>query len=108
VRLKLDRDTEVKGRNVYRDFPVRDYRAALGGKAVAEGPSGKLELTIPQNCPPGRLLRVAGKGIPALKASGAAGDLFLRVKIQVANNSPLPEAERSAYSELAEADGATV
>jgi len=108
VRLKLDSGTEVKGRNVYRDLPVRDYRAALGGKVVADGPAGRLEVTIPANCPPGRILRVAGKGIPPLKSSGAAGDLFLRVKIVSAGRSPLSDEERAAYLDLASADGAAV
>ncbi|HEY6538849.1 MAG TPA: DnaJ C-terminal domain-containing protein [Candidatus Dormibacteraeota bacterium] len=105
VRLKLDRGTEVKGRNVYRDLPVRDYRAALGGKVVAEGPTGRLEVTIPPHCPPGRTLRVVGKGIPQLKASATPGDLFLRVKVLSAGRSPLSEEERAAYLQLAAADG---
>jgi curved DNA-binding protein len=108
VRLKLESGTEVKGRNVYRDLPVRDYRAALGGKVVAEGPTGRLEVTLPENCPPGRTLRVAGKGIPTLKASASPGDLFLRVKIISAGRSPLSAEERAAYLELASADGAAV
>ena len=108
VKLKLDSGTEVKGRNVYRDLPVRDYRAALGGQVVADGPAGRLEVTIPENCPPGRMLRVAAKGIPALKSSGSPGDLFLRVKILSAGRSPLTDEERAAYLELAAADGAAV
>ncbi len=108
VKLKLESGTEVKGRNVYKDLPVRDYRAALGGKVVAEGPGGRLEVTIPAYCPPGRLLRVPGKGIPPLKASGSPGDLFLRVKVVSAARSPLSAEERAAYLELASADGAAV
>ncbi|MGC1184083.1 MAG: DnaJ C-terminal domain-containing protein [Candidatus Dormiibacterota bacterium] len=105
VKLNLPTGTEVKVRNVYQDLPVRDYRAALGGKVVTAGPAGGLEVTIPANCPPGRMLRVAGKGIPALKASAAGGDLFLRVKVLAAGHSPLSEQERAAYLELATADG---
>ena len=108
VHLKLDSGTEIRGRHVYRDLPVRDYRAALGGKVVADGPGGRLEVTIPENCPPGRTLRVPGKGIPALKASATPGDLFLRVKIVSAGRSPLTPEERAAYQELASADGAAV
>ncbi|MGH7758984.1 MAG: DnaJ C-terminal domain-containing protein, partial [Candidatus Dormibacteria bacterium] len=107
VNLKLDPGTEVKGRNVYRELPVRDYRAALGGKVVAQGPGRvRLELTIPENCPPGRLLRIPGRGIPPLRASGEAGDLFLRVRVAAADHGPLSRAERAAYQELAVADGA--
>jgi DnaJ-class molecular chaperone len=73
---------------------------------VAEGPTGRLEVTIPENCPPGRVLRVPGKGIPALKASGTPGDLFLRVKIVSAGRTPLTPEERAAYQELASADAA--
>ncbi|MGH7667425.1 MAG: DnaJ C-terminal domain-containing protein [Candidatus Dormibacteria bacterium] len=106
VNLKLDGGTEVKGRNVYQDLTVRDYRAALGGKVVTEGPGGRLELTVPEACPPGRLLRVAGRGIPALKAAGEPGDLFLRIRIAAAEHTPLSREERAAYTQLAAADGA--
>lgn len=107
VRLKLEAGAEVRARDIYQDLPVRDYRAALGGKVVAGGPTGRLEVTIPENCPPGRILRVPGKGIPALKNGGAPGDLFLRVKLVSAGRSPLTPEERTAYQELADADGGT-
>ncbi len=108
VRLAPEAGIEVKGRDVYQDLPVRDYRAALGGKVVANGPTGRFEVTIPEHCPPGRVLRVPGKGIPALKSSARPGDLLLRVKIVSAGRSPLTAEERSAYLELAQADGAGV
>jgi curved DNA-binding protein len=104
VHLQLEPGSEVRGRDIYQELPVRDYRAALGGKVVASGPTGRLEVTVPENCPPGRTLRIPGKGIPSLKSSGAPGDLFLRVKIVSAGRSPLTAEERAAYQELAEAD----
>ncbi len=103
VHLKLDPGVEVKGRDVHVVLPVRDYRAALGGRLEARVPTGRIEVTIPPNCPSGRMLRVAGKGIPALRPDGHGGDLYLRVRITTA--SPVRDSERHAYLELARADG---
>ncbi len=103
VHLKLGPGIEVKARSVYQDLAIRDYRAALGGKVVADGPAGKLQVTVPAGCPSGRVLRIPGKGIPALKAGGQAGDLFLRVKVQAATDPSGPE--REAYTALARSDG---
>lgn len=104
VHLRLDPGTEVKGRDVYLELPVRDYRAALGGTVATRGPVGRLEVTVPASCPSGRSLRVQGKGIPPLKEGGKAGDLFLRVRVTTAG--AIGEPERKAYVELAKADGA--
>ncbi|MHB1575569.1 MAG: DnaJ C-terminal domain-containing protein [Candidatus Dormibacteria bacterium] len=105
VKLHLEPGVEVKGRDVHMVLPVRDYRAALGGRLQALAPTGMLEVTIPPGCPAGRMLRVAGKGIPALRDGGKSGDLYLRVRVATAGE--LKEAERNAYLELARADGQT-
>ncbi|MGH7611383.1 MAG: DnaJ C-terminal domain-containing protein [Candidatus Dormibacteria bacterium] len=106
VHLEPSPGIEVRGRDLYQDLAVRDYRAALGGKVMAEGPTGRLELTIPENCPSGRVLRVPGKGIPALRHGGAAGDLYLKVKVVPSSHTPLTAEERAAYQGLAQADQA--
>ena len=103
VKLRLEPGVEVQGRDVHMVLPVRDYRAALGGTLQAVAPTGRLEVTIPPGCPAGRTLRVAGKGIPALRDGGRGGDLYLRVRVTTADR--LTEAERTAYLELARADG---
>ncbi|MGH7608901.1 MAG: DnaJ C-terminal domain-containing protein [Candidatus Dormibacteria bacterium] len=108
VRLEPTPGVEVRGRDIHQELPVRDYRAALGGKVVADGPTGRLELTIPENCPPGRVLRVPGKGIPGLRSGAPAGDLYLKVKIVPAGPQPLSPEERAAYQGLAQADAGPV
>jgi DnaJ-class molecular chaperone len=105
VHLVLEPGTEVRVRDVYTDLPVRDYRAALGGKVGTQGPTGRLEVTVPEGCPPGRTLRVPGKGIPAIRTGGKAGDLYLRVRLIPSPHSPLTPEEREGYLALARADG---
>lgn len=105
VHLELEAGTEVRGRDVYTDLRVRDYRAALGGTVGTQGPSGRLEVTVPEGCPSGRTLRVPGKGIPAIRAGGKAGDLYLRVRLTSSPHSPLTDEERQGYLSLAKADG---
>ena len=105
VHLDLDPGTEVRGRDVYTDLPVRDYRAALGGRVATRDPAGGgLEVTIPSGTASGRTLRVPGKGIPSLQAGGTAGDLYLRVRVSPSTRTPLPEGERDAYRRLEQAD----
>ncbi len=105
VHLELEPGTEVKGRDVYADLPVRDYRAALGGRVAARDPAGGgLEVTIPAGTSTGRTLRVPGKGIPALQSGAGGGDLYLRVRVTPSTRTPLPEGERKAYQELEQAD----
>ncbi|MHB1525655.1 MAG: DnaJ C-terminal domain-containing protein [Candidatus Dormibacteria bacterium] len=106
VHLELEPGTEVRGRDVHTEIPVRDYRAALGGSVTTQGLTGGLEVTVPPGCPSGRTMRVPGKGIPALRAGGKDGDLFLKVRVTPSNRSPLTDAERAAYLELAKADSA--
>jgi DnaJ-class molecular chaperone len=105
VHMELEPGTEVRGRDVYTDLPVRDYRAALGGTVGTQGPTGRLEVTVPEGCPSGRTLRVPGKGIPAIRAGGMAGDLYLKVRITSSPHSHLTDEERQGYLALAKADG---
>jgi DnaJ-class molecular chaperone len=72
---------------------------------TTQGLTGRLEVTVPPSCPSGRTLRVPGKGIPALRAGGKDGDLYLKVRVTPSTRTPLAEAERKAYLELAKADG---
>ena len=105
VRLQVPPGVTVRGRDLHADLPVRDYRAVLGGQVTADGPSGRVEVTLPPGCPAGRVFRLRGKGIPALRGAGTGGDLYLTARITTSGRSPLPPAERDAYQALARADG---
>ncbi len=108
VHLEPDPRFEVRGRDLHGDLAVRDYLAVLGGTATAELPTARIEVTIPTGCPAGKVFRLRGKGIPGLRPSGPAGDLYLTVRVTTAAGSAEGGAERRAYAALAAADGARV
>jgi curved DNA-binding protein len=91
----------VEGADVHVELPVAPWEAALGATVDAPTPEGTVQLTIPKGSAQGRRLRLKGRGLPAAKASGTAGDLYVVLGIA------LPPADtakaREAYEALAEA-----
>jgi curved DNA-binding protein len=91
----------VEGADVHVELPVAPWEAALGATVDAPTPEGTVRLTIPKGSAQGRRLRLKGRGLPAAKASGTAGDLYVVLGIA------LPPADtakaREAYEALAEA-----
>jgi curved DNA-binding protein len=91
----------VEGADVHVDLPVAPWEAALGATVDAPTPEGTVQLTIPKGSAQGRKLRLKGRGLPAAKATGTAGDLYVVLTIV------LPPADtakvREAYEGLAKA-----
>ena len=91
----------VDGADVHVDLPVAPWEAALGATVDAPTPEGTVQLTIPKGSAQGRKLRLKGRGLPAAKASGTAGDLYVVLTIAV---PPADDAKvREAYEGLAKA-----
>jgi curved DNA-binding protein len=92
---------KVEGADVHVELPVAPWEAALGATVDAPTPEGTVQLTIPKASAQGRRLRLKGRGLPAAKASGTAGDLYVVLGIA------LPPADtaktREAYEGLAKA-----
>ncbi len=84
----------VEGKDVYLDFPVAPWEAALGATIELPTPAGKVELKIPPNSAAGRKLRLRGRGIP----SKQAGDLY--VILQIALPKADTEEAKQAYAEF--------
>lgn len=85
----------VEHHDVFLDLPVSPWEAALGATVQAPTPTGWVELNIPPNSPPGRKLRLRGRGLPA----ATPGDFYF--VLQVANPPARSDAERRAYQDLA-------
>jgi curved DNA-binding protein len=62
----------VEGQDLYIDVPVAPWEAALGASVTVPTPDGKVQLTVPAGSPPGRQLRLRGKGLPGTPP----GDLY--------------------------------
>jgi curved DNA-binding protein len=85
----------VDGHDVYVDLPLAPWEAALGASVDVRVPDGSVQMTIPAGSPPGRKLRLRGKGIPG----EPPGDLYAQLVI-VAPPAVTP-AQKEAYDSLA-------
>ena len=73
----------AKGRDLYTPLPVLDDQAALGDEVTIESLTGaNLQLRVPAGSQAGKVFRLKGKGIPALK-DGVAGDLYATLEIRI-------------------------
>ncbi|WP_158816531.1 DnaJ C-terminal domain-containing protein [Methylocapsa sp. S129] len=77
---------KVEGRDLRLDLPITLYEAALGGKVRAPTLDGEVELAIPQGASSGRILRLRGKGLPAV-GEGRHGDLLATLRIVMPSGS---------------------
>ncbi|MEO5882908.1 MAG: DnaJ C-terminal domain-containing protein [Caldimonas sp.] len=91
----------IEGADIHVDLPVSPWEAALGATVDAPTPEGTVQLTLPKGSAQGRKLRLKARGLPATRASGTAGDLYVVLSIA------LPPAEgakgREAYEALEKA-----
>ncbi len=85
----------VDKHDVYLDLPIAPWEAALGATVQAPTPTGWVELNIAPNSPPGRKLRLKGRGLPA----APPGDFYF--VLQVCTPPAHTQAEQAAYRELA-------
>jgi curved DNA-binding protein len=68
------------GANLTRELPITLGEALLGGEVEVETLRGRVVLTIPPGTQQGQTFRLAGQGMPRLKAGGV-GDLFAKIKV---------------------------
>ncbi|MCU1495936.1 MAG: Chaperone protein DnaJ [Acidimicrobiaceae bacterium] len=96
VRIAAGPKYRLDGRDVHVDLPLTPWEAALGMTVVVEAPDGEAKVRVPAGSSTGRLIRVAGRGLP--NPSGKPGDLVAEVKIVVP--SRLNAEERRLFEEL--------
>ena len=87
----------LDGRDIRFDLPVTPWEAALGATVTAPTPEGPVQLTIPPGSPPGRTLRLKGKGLPGTPP----GDLHAVLVIDLP--AAVSESQKQAYAALARA-----
>lgn len=71
--------------NVYCEVPISFVQATLGAKIDAPTIDGKVDLIIPEGTQSGAVLRIRGKGIPALRGN-ERGDEFVKIKVLTPKN----------------------
>jgi DnaJ-class molecular chaperone len=98
VHLEEDLTYKRKGDDLYVDLPVSIYDLVLGGEVNVPTLSGEVAMTVPAGTQNNRLLRLAGRGMPHVKAKGS-GDEYVRLIGQLPQN--LSDKEKKLFKELA-------
>jgi molecular chaperone DnaJ len=73
------------GLNLYCDLEIDFYDACMGANVKIpnlEIPDGEYKISIPPGSDPGKILRLAGKGIPEFN-SEFRGDILVRLKLKI-------------------------
>ncbi|HYW34486.1 MAG TPA: J domain-containing protein [Balneolaceae bacterium] len=99
ISIKMPKNYERKGRNLYYDHTIDVYTAVLGGETTVSTLGGKAKLNIPAGTSSGKLFKLKGLGMPAFKKPSQKGDLFVRIQIEVPEN--LSDEERELFQKLA-------
>jgi len=88
---------ERKNDDLYEEVPVPLYDALLGGEVPVQTMTGRVVLKVPAGTQNGKTIRLTGKGMPHLGASGN-GDLY--VKVRAALPTDLTEEEQELFQQL--------
>jgi len=96
---------ERDGRDLHSEVPIPFGVAALGGEAEVPTLEGRVSLRIPEGTQSGRIFRLRGKGLPALRG-GPRGDQLVRIFVEVPTK--LSGRARKLLEEFAEECGTDV
>ena len=98
IEVEDDSRYERQGDDLYTDVQIDLYTAVLGGETNVNTPKGAVVLNIPSGTQPGRIIRLAGRGMPLLKNPTQFGDLYARIKVQLPAN--LNQKQKELFEQL--------
>lgn len=98
---------ERDGNDLHARVEISMFQAALGAEVVLDGilPDEKVKVVIPEGCQHDQVVRVKGKGMPALKSS-SRGDLLAHVAVVIPKK--MNRKQRFALETLAKEMGESV
>ncbi len=99
VEVQPDGRFERDGDDLRTRVAVPLYTALLGGEVAVPTPAGPAQLTIPPETRNGQRFRLAGRGMPRLRAPETHGDLFATVDVVLPRD--LSDDEKRLLAELA-------
>ena len=99
IHIAKDPRFERKGNDLYTTIAVDLYTAVLGGEVSVPTISGEVVLTIPAGTQPEQVFRLAGKGMPHLKAPETYGNLFVNIQVNIPKK--LTDRQKDLFQQLA-------
>jgi len=97
VRVRPHPVFQRDGDDLRMELPVALHEALLGAEVTVPTLKGRVSLRIPPETQNGRVIRLAGQGMP--RATGGHGDLYVTVKVVLPTK--LSEKERELVTALA-------
>ena len=89
------------GNDLVYNLMISIPQAALGGQVDIPTVSGKVRMTIEPGTQPGKVMRLRGKGLPAINGYGN-GDLLVRISVYIPET--LSRDEKNALEGLKDSD----
>lgn len=82
VVIEEEEDATIKreGDNLHQELYISFAEAALGTKKEVPTVGGKVKITIDAGTQSGKILRLAGKGLPSIDSYGK-GDMFIHINV---------------------------
>lgn len=92
VEEEEDKTIKREGDNLHQELYISFAEAALGAKKEVPTVSGKVKITIDEGTQSGKILRLAGKGLPSLDSYGK-GDMFIHINVWTPTHLTLEQKE---------------
>lgn len=86
-----------RGSDLHCVVPIRFSKAALGGTLEVPTLTGTATIKVPPGTESGKLLRLAGRGLPTMKG-GRKGDLHIELEVEIP--SQLSKSQKDALAAL--------
>ncbi|MDF2933440.1 MAG: dnaJ [Chryseobacterium sp.] len=80
VEEEVDKTIKREGDNLHQELYVSFAEAALGTKKEIPTVGGKVKITVDAGTQSGKILRLAGKGLPSIDSYGK-GDMFIHINV---------------------------
>lgn len=100
IEVTPDPRFELAGEDIMTEKKIDLATAVLGGEVKVETLSGDVLLKIPEGTQPGRIIRLAGRGMPDLKKKGKFSNLMVRINVQIPKN--LTDEQKKFFEKLKE------
>ena len=81
VEEEVDKTIKREGDNLHQELYISFAEAALGTTKEINVVGGKVKIKVDEGTQSGKILRLAGKGLPNIEGYGGKGDMFVHINV---------------------------